>query len=183
MQQQATAPKKSGNGCLIALAVAGGLAVLLVGVAAFGVYHFANTREGKAIFGTIGGMTRLMARAAAAPGTAELRASGCDVALAIDMQEMTKLLEALSEPDAAAPAISDLGMMVVCQVRSGTAPTCDAVAQTYLAAAGPPREGLVVMVNRGQGSSATLCQTLYDPSGRKVRDVAEGSTPRLPMGE
>ncbi len=86
--------KKSGNGCLLALAIVAGLALLVVGVAGFVIYRAANSREGKAILGAIGGMTRTVAEAQAAPGAAEVRALGCDQAMVIDLEKMTESLRA-----------------------------------------------------------------------------------------
>jgi hypothetical protein len=176
--QARPAPKKSGNGCLIALAVVGGLVLLVVGALGFGAYRLANTKEGKAIFGMIGDMTKVMAEAANAPGAAEVRKLGCDQGMVIDMKKMNKLFEYL---DASAPS-GEFSLMVVCQVGVlGTPPKCDDVAHTYAGAVTPPPHGFAVSVTHsGSPSSSGACQALYDSRGVKVRDLAPGSTPRLP---
>lgn len=94
----ATAPapaapkKKSGSGCVIALAIVGGLGLLAVVGIGVGVYAFSQSKEGKAIFGTIGDMTEIMSEAQNAPGTKEVRALGCDQAMALDFEKMERVI-------------------------------------------------------------------------------------------
>jgi hypothetical protein len=157
----------------------GGIGLLVVTVAGIGIYKFASSKEGKMVFGTIGDMAQLAAEAQHAPGTKEVAALGCDTAMAMDMDRMQRILQ--ERLDASSGPSSKFSMMVVCQVGMfGKAPTCDDVAHTYVAAAGPPARGFAVNVQRGGGRANTLCSTLYDPSGVKVRDLAPGSTPTVP---
>jgi hypothetical protein len=172
--------KKSDKGCLIALAVTGGVIALVVGVGAFGIYRFSQSKEGKMVFGAIGDMTKFIAEAQNAPGTKELRGMGCGTAMAMDVDEMNRIFEHF---DASIPPSKEFSMMVVCQANRGTPPTCDDVARTYVAAAGPPARGFAVDVTRGGGRSGTVCSTLYDPDGTRVRDLAPGSTPTVPTGK
>lgn len=179
MQPPRPAPKKkSGNGCLIALAIVGGLAAVTVALIGFGLWRFANTKEGKLVFGAIGDAARLAAEAQNAPGAKEVRELGCEQAMAFDMDQMNKLMERF---DASAPAEGT--KLVVCQVGvfNKTPPTCDRVAHTYLAAAGPPARELLVTVNHTGG--ARSCSTMYDPTGKKIRDLAPGSEPHVPLGK
>jgi hypothetical protein len=179
-QQPGPAPaKKSGNGCLIVLAVIGGLVLVVVAVISFGVYRFASSKEGKAVFGVLGDMTKVMAEAQSAPGAAEVRALGCDQAMVMDFEKMGSLFELL---DASAPS-NDLSVMIVCQVgvmHAGTVPKCDDIAHTYVRAVKTPPRAFAVTVNHGSGTTAQACSAQYDPRGTKVRDLAPGSTPRLP---
>jgi len=172
--------KKSNRGCFLALAIVGGVGLLVVGVAAFGIYRFANSKEGKQVFGTIGDMAQLAAEAQHAPGTKEVAALGCDTAMAMDMDRMQSIMH--ERFDASATAPSTFSMMVFCQVGmfAKSPPSCDDVARTYVAAAGPPARGFAVNVQRGGGRANTLCSTLYDSSGTKVKDLAPGSTPAVP---
>lgn len=167
--------KKSSNGCLIALAIVGGLVVAFVAVAGFGIYRFANTKEGKMVFGAIGDATRLAAEAQNAPGAKEVRALGCDQAMAFDMEKMGKLMDRF---DASAPPSGTV--MVVCQMNvfGGKEPSCNDVAHTYLAAAGPPARELLVAVRRQGGHNA--CSGVYDPKGTKIRDLPMGAGSHLP---
>ncbi len=173
-QQAPPAPKKGSNGCLIALAIVGGLVLLVVGVVAFGVYRFAGSKEGKAVFGVLGDMTKAMGEAQSAPGAAEVRALGCDQAMVMDMEKMGSLFEYL---DAGTPN-GAFSTVVICQVGVlAKPPRCDDVAKTYVAAVKAPARGFAVNVNHS-GSGA--CSTLYDVHGTKVRDLGAGSTPRVP---
>jgi hypothetical protein len=168
--------KKSDKGCLIALAVTGGVVALFVAIGGFGVYHFSQTKEGKAIFGAVGDFTRLIQESQNAPGTKEVRALGCTTAMAMDIDKWGSVFQAF---DASVPA-GEFSMMVVCQTSHNPAPTCDDVARTYLSAAGPPARDLAVQVTRGGGNSGSLCSTLYKPDGTRLRDLAPGSTPTVP---
>jgi len=170
--------KKSDKGCLIALASVGGVVFLIVVVAAFGIYRFSQSSTGKAVFGAIGDMTELVNEAQNAPGTKEVRGLGCTQAMAMDVDKMTRIMERF---DAGGGPPAKFSKMVVCQVGVlGTPPTCDAVAHTYLAAAGPPDRGFAVSVTKGTGKASTVCSVLYEPDGTEVGDLAPGSTPAIP---
>jgi hypothetical protein len=173
-------PKKSNRGCLIALAIVGGVGFALVLVVGFGIYHFANSKEGKMVFGTIGDVAELAAEAQHAPGTKEVAALGCDTAMAMDMDKMQRIMH--DRLDASASAPSSFSRMVICQVGvfAKSPPSCDDVARTYVSAAGPPARGFAVNVQRSGGGSKVLCSTLYDSAGTKVKDLAPGSTPAVP---
>jgi hypothetical protein len=173
-------PKKSNRGCFIALAIVGGIGVVVVAVSAFGIYRFANSKEGKMVFGTIGDVAELAAEAQHAPGTKEVAALGCDTAMAMDMDKMTSIMHDRLDASAAVP--TKFSMLVVCQVGmfAKSPPSCDDVARTYVGAAGPPARGFAVNVQRGGGRANTLCSTLYDPAGTKVKDLAPGATPAVP---
>jgi hypothetical protein len=176
-------PKRSNRGCFIALAIVGGLGVLVLAVAGFGIYRFANSSEGKAVFGTVGDMVELATEAQHAPGAKEVAALGCDTAMAMDMDKMQRIMH--DRFDASATVSSKFSVLVVCQVGmfAKSPPSCDDVATTYVGAAGPPARGFAVNVQRGGGRANTLCSTLYDPSGTKVKDLAPGATPAVPGGK
>jgi hypothetical protein len=170
--------KKSNRGCFIALAVVGGIGFVVVGAAGVGIYLFAHSTQGKQVLGTIGDMAELAVDAQHAPGAKEVAALGCDTAMAMDMDKMQRIMK--ERFDASASTLPAFSVMVVCQVGMlGKAPSCEDVASTYLAAAGPPARGFVASVQRG-GHSQPLCSTLYDPAGTKVKDLAPGSTPAIP---
>jgi hypothetical protein len=170
--------KKSGNGCVIALAIVGGLGLLAVVGIGVAVYAFAHSKEGKAVLGTIGDMTQIMSEAQNAPGTKEVRALGCDQAMAVDFEKMERMLADRFDAGSSKSAFS---MMVICQVGmfDKSPPTCDAVARAYLGAAPEPARGFTVTVQRGNNSRQAVCSTLYDPTGARVKDLAPGSTPTL----
>jgi hypothetical protein len=175
---QRPAAKKSDKGCLIALAAVGGGMALILAIAAFGIWRFSQSPQGKAVFGAIGDMSEMITEAQKAPGTKEVRGLGCQQAMAMDMDKMTRILNRF---DAGGGPPATFSKMVVCQVGLlGTPPTCDEVARTYLDAAGPPDRGFAVSVQKGTGKAQTVCSTLYEPDGTKVRDLAPGATPSIP---
>jgi hypothetical protein len=172
--------KKSGSGCVLALTIAGGVGILLVAVIGFAIYRFATSREGKAVLGAIGDMAQLAQEAQNAPGAKEVRALGCEQAMAMDMDKMQRILDERLDAGSSKPA--PFSMMVVCQVGvlAGDPPRCDAVARAYLSAAPRPARGFAANVQRSGGGNHPLCSVLYDPDGVKVKDLAPGSTPAVP---
>jgi hypothetical protein len=180
MPQQAPPKKKSGSGCLIALAIVGGLVLLVVAVGAFGIYKFSQSKEGKMIFGVAGETIKIMTEAQAAPGAAEVRALGCDQGMVLDLEKMQKLFSYL---DASAPPSGEFSVMVMCQVGYGNdkPPSCDQVSRAYRSAVGAPARGYIATVQKQGGHAA--CSVLYDPSGKKVRDMDAHSTPAIPAAK
>ena len=152
--------------------------MLTVAVIGFGVWRFAGTKEGKAIFGAIGEGAKILAEAQSAPGAAEVRALGCDQAMVIDMDRMVKLFE---HRDASAEREA-FSIMVICHIGAlqGDPPSCDRVASTYHAAVGVAARPFAATVTRGGGRGGEACSSLYDAKGKKVRDLPRGSTPTVP---
>ena len=171
-------PKKSSNGCLIALAVVGGLFLVIAGLVAFGFYKFATSKEGAAILAVAGDGMEIALEAQRAPGTKELRGLGCKQAMVVDMAKLERLV---SRFDAGAPPPrSELSVMVVCQAGYiGTPPACDDAARTYVAAAGAPARKFAVTVNE-QGKNRPVCSSVNEPDGTKVGDFDASSAPALP---
>jgi hypothetical protein len=172
-------PRRSNRGCVIALAVVGGVGTLVVGGAAFGIYRFAHSEQGKMLVGTVGDVAGLALDAQHAPGAKEVAALGCDSAMAMDMDRMQRILHERMDASASPPAA--FSVMVVCQVGMfGKAPACEDVARTYLAAAGPPARGFVVSVQRGAGRARPICAALYDSGGTLVKDMSAAGAPAIP---
>jgi hypothetical protein len=176
---QAPSPphKKSGNGCLVALGVVGGLFVLVLALAGLGIWKLASTPQGKAMFSAIGEATKAAAEAQSAPGAAQVRALGCEQAMVMDMTRWSKIFEQL---DASVPQSSEFSVLVVCQVGSvgGSAPSCDEVARVYRSAVGDSARPFAASVKRS-GRGGEICSSVYGADGRKVRDLPTGSTPHL----
>lgn len=155
--------RKSGRGCLIAVAVVGGLMLLSALVLVVGFVLFAQSDVGKTTFKVIGEGTRIAQKGMKAPGAKEVRALGCDQALVIDASDIAEFMEILDAGDAAGmPQTS----FVSCQVSGmSKAPSCDDVATTYVTAiGGSAPNGFIVSVTR-QGSSQPVCQSMYDEEG------------------
>jgi hypothetical protein len=142
-------PQKKGmSGCLIAALVVGGLGLLAIIAFVVVVAIIAKKAVGLAQEGMN------------APGSAEIRALGCDVGMVTDVSKVGAMfgLDAGSGPGAAQA-------IVVCQMTSPqkAAPTCKEVAQTYVKAATPP--GKFTVQVRANGRSQPYCQEIYNEKG------------------
>src|SRR4051812_31448639 len=92
-----TPHKKASRGCLVALGALSALVMVSALVGGVLVYRFANTKEGKSLVGLVKNTTSMMAEAARAPGTNELRELGCDTAAVIDVERMGELLASFTD--------------------------------------------------------------------------------------
>lgn len=174
-------PKKGGNGCLIALAVVGSLALLGAIAGGIGIYLVATSDVAKTTFKVLGEGTKIVEKGLKAPGTTEIRGLGCEQAMVIDMKDFAVLMSDILDagPDAAMPE----GLMVTCQLRGGArAPSCDDVASTYVSAVGVASSQFVVSVQR-QGNNNPICQSTYDETGTLIGSgVGATPPPRHPRG-
>jgi hypothetical protein len=146
-------PQKKGKGCLIAALVTGGVVLVLCLVVGILVWKAAKK------------VGEIAKEGVNAPGTSELRAAGCDLALVMDMGKLSPIF------DAGATATSGTASVVVaCKVDPGhTAPTCDDVAQTYVKAASPG--GTFMAQVQTQGKSRPDCQRVYSSTGALLREM------------
>lgn len=168
MPPMGPAPKKKGmsTGCIIAIVVvllffgSIGAFVLVVG------YAVSQDKDVQNVFGAIGDAAKIMAEAQTAPGTAELRALGCEQAMALDPQKMMKIADRFADAGTSPPSAtpSDVDRIVMCQVGAfGTAPTCDDAAKAYVRGASPTSK---FMLTVQQGSSKhKQCSGVYSPAG------------------
>ncbi len=158
--------KKGMSGCLVALLVVGGVALVFAIAVGVGVYLFATSSTGKTAFKVINEGSKLAEKGINAPGMTELRALGCDQAITLDTNDVGALVGDLFDGgfDSGMPA----QLMIACQVRDpAKAPKCDDVAAEYLRAVKTPIHEYVVSVQR-QGDSTTICESTYDTSGARV---------------
>lgn len=161
--------KKKGisTGCWIALA-----AVLLffgsvAGVMLYIGYQVSQNKDVQNVMGTLGDVAGIAIEAQNAPGTAELRAIGCQQAMAMDPVRMQKIAQRFMDQDAGLPPLPapDVERIVMCEASAfGAAPTCDDAARAYVRGASP-RKNFMLMV---QQNKKTGCDGLYSPSGTKV---------------
>jgi hypothetical protein len=142
-------PQKKGmSGCLIAALVVGGL--VLLGIIAFIVVVVVIAK--KAVGIAQEGMN--------APGSAEVRALGCDVGMVTDLSKVGSMFGL----DAGAFQGSTQ-VMVICQMASPqkTAPTCKEVAQAYMKAVTPP--GRFTVQVSANGRQQPYCQEIFSEKG------------------
>ena len=165
-QMAAPPPKKKGisTGCWIALA-----AVLLffgsvAGVMIYIGYQVSQNKDVQNVMGTLGDVAGLAIEAQNAPGTAELRALGCEQALALDPAKMQKIAEKFMDQDASLPPLPTpgIGRIVMCQVGAfGTAPKCDDAARAYVRGAAPTASFMLMV----QTNKKTTCDGTYSSTG------------------
>jgi hypothetical protein len=158
------APKKN-SGCLIALAIVAGILVLGGIAVAIGVYAFMRSDSGKLVAGAIHSGVQIAAEAQNAPGTAELRAMGCDTAMVMDMAKLEAMGSAFADASARAPT-SSIRIAVVCQSRRAAPPTCDQVATTYVQAIGRASGKFSAQVQSSAGTRS--CSGIYSPEGTRA---------------
>jgi len=166
-------PQKKGKGCLIALAIAGGLGVLVAIIIVVVVVSFLHSKQGKMLTTVIGESAKIMTEAQNAPGAHELLKAGCTQGMVMDMERWETLMKSL-DPDASTKTGEfPARMMVICQVSSSSsAPSCDEVKRTYLAAVPSPPGRFLAQVQK-TGSSHPICANIYEPDGTFVRELKQ----------
>lgn len=171
-------PKKSGNGCLIAMAIVGGV-LLLIGIfVGIGVYRFVSSSEGQKLVAVVGEGAKIAAEAQTAPGTPELKKLGCKQPMVMSMERLLKLTQQLS--DAGDGEVGDLSVMVMCPVGIlDTPPACDAVARTYVGAVPRPTGNFAVTVSE-QSKNKPYCSYLYSPDAKRL---SEFGAPPMPQSQ
>jgi len=146
--QPAEKPKKSGRGCLVALGLFVGGAVLVGGVGLGLAWHYGVLEK-------VGRGAKLAYDATNAPGAKELRALGCDQAMIINADDLAPLV---GKP---IPRVEKI--IVTCIGRSTSVPTCDNAAMAYAHAAASP-QAFVVTVRKTDGN-ADHCMGRYAEDG------------------
>jgi hypothetical protein len=162
--------KKKGSGCLLAVGIVAAVLGVIFVVGAFIVYRVVKSPEGQKAVTLIGEGSKAMRDGLNAPGTTELKALGCTQPMVVDAEKMVALGQLLGADAGTKSAKPDFSVTVVCQVsKRAAAPTCDAVASTYVAAAAPTSSFLVTL--QVAGAPEAGCHAVYDASGAKLRDA------------
>jgi hypothetical protein len=158
------AAKKGPSGCVVALAIVGGIVALIALLVGIVAYRFANSPDGKKIVSAVASGATLVAKAQNAPGTAELRARGCKLAMVLDTADLEAIAATLGDDGGAPKASSDERVVVQCApARASAAPTCNEVASTYVAAVGRAAGPFAVSV--GASGAAPTCTGKYLADG------------------
>jgi hypothetical protein len=146
------------RGGLVALA-AGGAAIVLVAVV--GVVLALRSCGGDATAPAArgaAGNASVAEEGERAPGTAELRALGCNPAIVVDM---VHLLGGASRVNAGEPRY-----MITCDVLANAdPPACERVASVYFRAIGGTTDDPVGVRVLRSGAAAPACSHLYAPNG------------------
>src|SRR5689334_11448298 len=121
---QMAPPKKKGLwiGCWITMFSVLGFFLLAGGIIAYGTYKVATNKDVQNVMGAIGEAAQLAAEAQAAPGTNELRALGCQTAMAFDASKMQKLGSSFMDASAPPPPPPEVETIVMCQPNAFATP-------------------------------------------------------------
>lgn len=159
-------PKKSGGGCLMAILIVGGVFALIAVVSAFFAWRFATSPDGQKLVAAVGSGAAILSDAAKAPGTKELRALGCATALVFDARRVQEVAATFGD---AGKIPKEEVLVVTCSVNlASSAPTCDQVASTYVAAVGTAASGFTAAVDVG-GDTKKGCNARYLADGKRAR--------------
>jgi hypothetical protein len=160
--------KKSGNGCLVALSVVGGIILLGGLVTAFFVYRFVSSPAGQKLVSAVASGATLVSEATTAPGTKELRAIGCNPAMVIDGAQVLAIADALGDGGKTTVPPGEDRLAVVCATpRGATKPTCADVAATYVAAVGRAAAPFAVSVGASNGGKPQ-CEERFSADGVQI---------------
>ena len=168
---QAPPAKKSSSGCLVALAVVGG--ILLVGFigVVVAVTYFLRTKEGKMVVSVVGEGAKIVTEAQNAPGAREIRAAGCAQGTVMSLDRWAKLYAKIDADASTAPPALVAQVLVACTAPLlRTPPSCEDIARAYLAAVPAPTGNFLVQVTV-PGDRHPRCSRIYAPDGTFVQDV------------
>jgi len=175
VQPMTEKPAKKSNGCLIALAILGGLFLLggvIVGVVLYGV---ATSEEGQKVMKLMGGGIQMAQKARNAPGAAELRGIGCDEAMVMDLREVKQLADELDARQQG--KMPDDDVMVTCALAFGSTKeiSCEEVAKVYLEAIAEKPASFLVTVQDQTGRDPK-CMARFGGNGEPLpmEQLAEG---------
>lgn len=174
-----TPPKSTGSarrsGCRVALYTLLGVGLLVVVVTGIATWSYLQTEQGQKLIEVAKQSADWMAEASQAPGTAELRSAGCQVALVSEMSEAVDLLamlvsdeererEMLAQMESAGSL--QVSLLVICTLprKSPDDPDCGGLARTYGTAV-PSAPGGFFLVAIRQGDAAPSCQAAYAGDG------------------
>ncbi len=139
--------------------------VLALLVTGFVVYRWVTDPERQAAMSTLMEIGNR-------PGSAELRALGCDHGVIQTAEELKLFVRALGGDENSEDLPAELLVFCRLELRTEAEPSCDAVAEAYASAGEAVPERFFVQVHRQAfPETETLCEALYDRSGTFVREV------------
>ena len=174
------------SGCLTVFYVVLGLCVLMGLTFGVGTCMFVRSETGQKVIRTAREGISVMREATTAPGTKELRESGCEIAMVMAFSRIADVLKEIA-PEVAEKANAEQlpgnGTLIMCQLRAGASdgPDCAQVARTYGSAVqdAAPRFGVIV---QEPGARNPRCQGTYAPDGQFIepleRDKRTGGPPK-----
>jgi hypothetical protein len=154
-------PRKKGlSGCVIALLILAACGCVVVLGTVIVLWHVSRTPTGQRVAKIAIDTASIMYRAQSAPGAKEVRKAGnCDQAFVISGDEMAKITKDVSDADA-----RHVPTLVTCQVGVfWSPPTCELIAETYVAAVHPTGRFMVNV--KKVGAIDNVCQTAFEADG------------------
>ncbi len=167
-----------------------GLGAVLLLIGGIGLYMFLRTEEGQRILKLARQGSMLLAEAATAPGTDELRGIGCETALASPAGKIAELFRQIDpegesgevgEGFLSAGGLAAETPVVFCSQKPGQAgtPDCSSAARIYASALDPQPERFVVLMAPRRGDLAG-CSGIYAPDGTRLADLPEAPPEAAP---
>lgn len=171
---QATPVQKKGcsTGCWIAIAVVGGLGLIVCGIAGFIFWRVSQDPDVKKAFNVVAGGVELIKDAQSAKGTDDLKDLGCRDPMVFDVDKLLDFAEETSEGKNFKRPKADVKKLVVCNASKSL--TCEEVAEEYVDAAKPKNEFAVVV---NSTSATENCSERFDEDGESLGSFASGSVP------
>jgi hypothetical protein len=156
-----------------------GLFVIVAGGVA--TWLFLQTEQGQKVVQGVEQAAEWMTEAIQAPGTTELRAAGCEMALVSEASQAADLFRTLlpsqeqtSQMLEQMEAAGNLRerQLVMCSIASADRadPSCEELAQTYGEAVHRPSESFFLVVIR-QSDDSPQCQGLYSADGTLLETI------------
>lgn len=163
------------SGCLTVLYVVLGLFALMAVTFGVGTCMFVRSETGQKVMRTVGEGISVMREASTAPGTKELRAAGCEIAMVMAFNRIADVLKEIAPEVAEEATLEQMpgnGTLIMCQL--GSAPVepldCAKVARTYGSAVqdAAPQFGVIVQES---GAREPRCQGIYARDGQFIEPM------------
>lgn len=172
MANQQTTPVKAPVSPVLIILL--GLTLLIAAIIVGGIVFYKNCEQcQKAVAGIAEGGTAIV-QGMSAPGTAEMRALGCDQAMAVDME----VFQNMFAPLAGEETIFDDDMlsmkMLLCKKETFATPTgpeCADVIRAYASGAGEQVRNEALVLVQGRSGNNNYCQGIYELNGTLVTDL------------
>lgn len=167
--------KGCSKGCWIAIAVVGGLFLIVGGLVFYFAWSIYQDPDVKKAISVVGDGIEIIQDAQSAEGTDELKDKGCKEAMVFDVDKLLDFAEEHSEDEIDRPDVK-VGKLVICNAKKKKL-DCGDIAEEYVDAASPNKP-FAVVVNYKDSSQ---CSEHFDEDGEKQGDFASGSVPIPPV--
>ncbi|MGC4115116.1 MAG: hypothetical protein QM765_11015 [Myxococcales bacterium] len=175
-------PKKKTSGCLIALLVVAIVGIVISCAVGVVVWQAAKSETGQAILGALGDATKLAEKGMNAPGAKEVQALGCTQAVVFDLADVQQVVRHFAKDAGDSEELK--GRIITCSVGfAQKAPTCQAVADTYVKALGGRSDSTFTVIIQRQNDRESLCEQAFDEGGAFVPEPAEAEPKAEAEGE